>query len=70
MFECSFNTEISIEIFTLEGVMLKSLDQKARYNGLNILYFNAADLGLSKGMYIVKCRIGDDTKSLKLCAVQ
>jgi beta-glucosidase len=70
MFECSFNTAISIEIFTLEGVMLKSLDQKARNNGLNILYFNAVDLGLSQGMYIIKCRIGDDSKSLKLFIVQ
>jgi beta-glucosidase len=70
MFVCSSLSEIDIEIFTLEGIMIKSLKQKAQKTGVNTLFFNTADAGLTPGMYIVKCKIDNYSKSLKLCIVQ
>jgi beta-glucosidase len=70
MFVCSSASEINIEIFTLEGIMIKSLRHKAQNTGVNVLFFNTAASGLSQGMYIVKCKIDNYSKSLKLCIVQ
>jgi beta-glucosidase len=70
MFVCSSISEINIEIFSLEGIMIKSVRQKAQNTGVNMLFFNTADAGLSQGMYIVKCKIDNYIKSLKLCIVQ
>jgi len=67
-FICSSTSEINIEIFTLEGILIKSVRQNAQYSGENLLFFNT--MGIAQGIYIVKCRINNYSKSLKLCVVQ
>ncbi len=68
-FNCSVNSEILIEIFTIEGIRIKSFRPKAQFTGINRISFNTEDLGLKRGLYLVNFAIDNYRETFKLCVV-
>jgi len=61
-YRLSLASDISIEIFTLDGMAVKSIPIPPGQKGAHRLTFNIEDLGIGPGMYIVK--IAGDKDSL------
>ena len=61
--------EISIEIYTIGGLMITSMQRTTQQEGINRVMFNISDIGLKPGIYIVKFNDGNHTKSLKLSVI-
>jgi len=59
-------SETSVEIYTIDGLILKSMHGIVQQEGINRINFNVNDLGIKPGLYIVKFINGKYTKALKL----
>ncbi len=59
-------SEITIDIFTSDGVVVKSIPKSAKQEGVYRLTFNIAELGMKPGLYIVKMAGGNYSKAFKL----
>ncbi|MEI6899539.1 MAG: fibronectin type III-like domain-contianing protein, partial [Bacteroidota bacterium] len=66
---CPSAAEINIEIFTLEGLKINSINKKIPHNEMNFLV-NVDDIGLKQGMYLIKCRVNGYSRTLKLFVVK
>ncbi len=63
-------SDVLIEIFNLNGIMVDSYEEVAYPAGRNMWKIDIRDAGLLQGMYIVKCTINGDSESFKLGVVQ
>jgi beta-glucosidase len=62
-------SEVSLEIYTVSGVKLKSLTGMVQPEGINRLTLNVDDYGMKPGMYVMKFNDGTRSKSMKLSVI-
>jgi hypothetical protein len=60
---------VSLEIYTISGLKLKSLPGMVQPEGINRLTLNVDDIGMKPGMYVMKFNDGTRSKSMKLSVI-
>jgi beta-glucosidase len=66
VYQLPYPSVISLEIYSIDGLMVKSMQGIAQQEGTNRLNFSVTELGIKPGMYILKFRDGINTRALKL----